>query len=148
MSPDVHRRVTDGLAPMQGELRALGLAVNVGSYNVSFSNEERDALMKVNAAKAKIHRQAMIAEIQKAEAAGAAPVGGGVPAIAPPQSPGLAQGGPASGAAKKGKGGLVVAIVLGVVVLSGAVALVVHFTHGESSVKAPVAPHDAKHGKH
>jgi membrane protease subunit (stomatin/prohibitin family) len=146
MSPVVGSRLTDELASMQGQLRPLGLAVSIGSYNIILSDEDRDALKKVTAAKSKIQREATIAEIQKAEAASA---GGGVPAIAPPQGPGLSQAGPAPSPTKKGKGGLVVAIVLGVVVLSGGVALVVHFTHGESSEKAPAgAPHDAKHGKH
>jgi membrane protease subunit (stomatin/prohibitin family) len=101
----VGSRLTDQLAPMQGQLRPLGLAVTVGKYDIILSNEDREALLQVNAARAKIQREAKIAEIQKAQAATAAPAGGGVPAIAPPQGPGSSQAGPAPGAAKRARGG-------------------------------------------
>ena len=153
MSPLLGNRFMDELVPMLGELQSLGLHVQVANYNVSFADEERNALVAAHGAKAAAARRSKVDEMERANAGAAVGASAAVPMVAPPPSPGGPLPYGAAGPAAKSNGGLIVGLGLaGVVVLGGGIATAVHFSRGESNDKshapAQSAQHDGKHGKH
>jgi membrane protease subunit (stomatin/prohibitin family) len=159
VDPRITKGVTEALPSMLSELEATGVMARLNSFNINVPEEDRKALVAANAAKAKEHRDAMVARMQAQAAVGApAPVVASPMAVPPVAAapvagaPGVAamQGGAGGAQPGMSKTGLFVGIALaGVILVSGGVALVLHLTQGESHDKAhDTAQHDSKHGKH
>jgi membrane protease subunit (stomatin/prohibitin family) len=123
------------LGPMLGDLNSVGLSVQVQTLSVSFSDEDRKALVAANAEKAKGMRARKIAEIQAATPAPAA-APGAPPFVAP------VPGGALPPPARKRSSGLIVGGLVAVLVLGSIVAVVMHHSH------APPGAEPQHHGKH
>ncbi len=137
MNMKILPQLTQELPAALGELRALGLSVQLGSCNFSLPEEEKNAHKAATAEIARAQRAVKIAEIEKAGAPGGA--AGAAAPVAPAASP--------SAAAKSGSGkGLVLGLVV-LLVVGGGVAAAFHFVHGGSHESAPAAA-PAKRGKH
>ena len=109
-----------------GDLRSVGLAVDVQSLNVSFSDDDCKVLVAASAEKAKAMRAVKIAELQAQEAA-SSPTGGAVRCTgragvaAPPPPPG------------KRNSGLIVGLLVAGLVLAAVVGVAVHHSHAEAA---------------
>jgi membrane protease subunit (stomatin/prohibitin family) len=122
------------LRPTLGDLTSVGLAVQVQSLNLSFSDDDRKRLIAASAEIAKAHRAAKIAEIQAQQAA-SNPTGG-APFVAP--TPGAAAPLPP----RKRNSGLIVGGLVGVIVLGSIAAALLHHSRAQPSAAAQ------HHGKH
>ncbi len=110
-----------------GDLRSVGLAVDVQSLNVSFSDDDRKVLVAASAEKAKAMRAVKIAELQAQEAA-SSPTGGAL--FVAPAAPGAAAPPPPPG---KRNSGLIVGPLVAGLVLAAVVGVAVHHSHAEAA---------------
>jgi hypothetical protein len=134
-------RLNQELPGRLGSLDSFGVSVQMGSLQVSFSDEDRKALIDARAPRAAAQRAEAIARMKAAETRKAGPA-----TTDPPPA-----GTDVAALPAKKKTGLVVGLGLAAVVVVGlAVVLVLHFRQGGSTDKAHESPaaHDAKHGKH
>lgn len=136
---------------LRGALEPLGLAGQIGNLQINLSDEDRNALVAANAAKAKVKRDAVVAQMEAGSGSAPAQPNGGASAIPPltvgtqPQGGGTA----AVPAGKRGAGLFIGLGVAGLVVIGVIVVGVLHFTHAGSPERGhEAAQHEAKHGKH